>query len=52
MTKSEMIKTAKTAKFHMEFAVMMLNCGRLEEANTAFRKSVEALAKFDLESVG
>lgn len=34
-------RQAKEAKYHIEFAMMMLNCGRFEEANKAFPKAIE-----------
>ena len=36
---------AKRAKFKTEFALLMLNCGRIDEANTAFTDSIEASDK-------
>ena len=34
------INPAAKAKFHMQFAIAMLNCGRLEEANKSFEKAM------------
>lgn len=38
---------AGQALFQMQFAIMMMNCGRIEEANTAIKKAETLLT--DLE---
>jgi len=43
MTTDKTQSHAEAAKFQMTFAIMMLNCGRTEEANTAFAKAAEQL---------
>lgn len=34
---------AEAAKFHVQFAVQMLNCDRYHEANVSFNKAIEFL---------
>jgi len=40
---------AGQALFQMQFAAMMLNCGRTEEANKAFEKAQEILTQLEEE---
>ena len=43
MTTQEMNKKARAARFQMQFAVLMLNVGRMEEADKAFQKAEAAM---------
>jgi len=45
MTTDKTQSHAEAAQFHMRFAIMMLNCGRTEEANQAFDKADSQLAQ-------
>jgi len=45
MTNDKPKSHAESAQFHMRFAIMMLNCGRTEEANQAFDKADSQLAR-------
>jgi len=45
MTNDKPKSHAEQAQFHMRFAIMMLNCGRTEEANQAFDKADSQLAR-------
>lgn len=46
MSKMDLTKShAEAAKFHMNFAIMMLNSGRLDEANESFAKADEQLTR-------
>lgn len=38
---------AQTATFNIQFAILMLNVGRIEEANEAFAKALTVLKEMD-----
>ena len=38
---------AKRVKFHIEFAVMMINCGREELANESIQKALAILEEME-----
>jgi flagellin-specific chaperone FliS len=43
---------AGQALFQMQFALMMMNCGRMEECNTAFARAQEILTQLEEEMNG
>jgi len=44
--------SAGQALFQMQFALMMMNCGRMEESNAAFARSQEILTQLEEEMNG